>query len=77
MTVSYTKDLSQRFRNICNKHGVQVYFKESNTIKNFLVMPKEKHTIIQKSEVTYKCDREECDDEYIGKPARTFRALFK
>ena len=41
--------------------------------------PKDKDLITQKSGVIYryKCDRVECDDEYIGESARTFGERFK
>ena len=41
--------------------------------------PKDKEPILKKSGVIYryKCDRVECDEEYIGKLARTFAERFK
>ena len=77
--VSYTKGLIKSFKNICNKHGMQVYFKGGNTIKNVLVAPKDKDTITQKSGVIYqlKCLRVECDEQYIGEFARIFGERFK
>ena len=40
---------------------------------------KDKYTIVQKSEVIYRfrCDRVDCDNEYIGESARTFGERFK
>ena len=63
----------------CNKHGVQVHFKGGNTIKNLQVAPKDKDHILKKSGVIYryKCDRVECDVEYIGECSRTFGERFK
>ena len=46
MVVPYTKALSESFKNICNKHGIQVYFKGDNTIKNLWAGPKDKDTVI-------------------------------
>ena len=37
MVVPYYKGLSESLKRICGKHGVQVYFKGGNTIKNLLV----------------------------------------
>ena len=53
--------------------GIQVHFKEDNTIRNLLVAQRTRkyHT---KSGVIYryKCGRLGCDEEYIGESARTF-----
>ena len=55
-------------KDICNKHGVQVYYKGGNTIKGLLMAPKDKDHITKKSGIIYrfKCNRVDCDDEYIG-----------
>ena len=44
------------------------------TIKNLLVAPKDKDPLLKKNGVIYryKCDRVECDEEYIGESSRTF-----
>ena len=59
--------------------GVQVHFKGGLTIKNLLMAPKDKDPILKKSGVIYryKCDRVECDEEYIGESARIFAERFK
>ena len=55
------------------------YFKSGKTIKDELVAPKYKDHITKKSGIIYrfKCDRLECDEEYIGETARTFEERFK
>ena len=40
MVVPYTKGLSEDFKNIFSKHGIQVHFKVGNTIKNLMMAPK-------------------------------------
>ena len=77
--VPYQKGLSESFKNICNNHGVQVYFKGGKTIKNLLMAPKDQDAIKNRSGVIYrfKCNRVECDDEYIGESSRTFGERFK
>ena len=79
MLVPYTRELSDSFKSICHKHGIQVHFKGVNTIQNLLMYLKDKHTIMQKSGLMYrsKCDRVEHDKEYIGESARTFGERFK
>ena len=66
-------------KNVCSKHGVQEYFKGGNTIKSLLMAPKDKDHITKKSCIIYrfKCNRMECDDEYIGESSRTFGERFR
>ena len=68
MVLSFVKGLSENMKNICNKHGVQVYYKGGNTIKSLLMTPKDKDHITKKGVIIYrfKCNRVDCDDEYIG-----------
>ena len=66
--VPYKKCLGESIKTVHRKHGIEVYFKGGKTIKELLVAPKDKDLITKKSAVIYrfKCDRMECDDEYIG-----------
>ena len=79
MVIPYYKWISESIKKTCSKHGVQVYFKGGNTMKNLLVAPKDQDTIQKKSRVIYryKCDRVECDEEYIRESSRTFGERFK
>ena len=79
LVAPYTKCLSKSFKNICSKHGVKVHFKGGNTIRNLLVAPKDKDTITKKSGVLYryKCERVECDEEYIGESVKKFVETLK
>ena len=54
-------------KNVCSKHRVQVFFREGSTTRNLLVAPRNKDPITKKSGVIYryKCDRVECDEEYL------------
>ena len=65
--------------NICGKLGIQINFKEGDPIKCLPVAPKDRENITQKSGLIYryKCDRMECDEEYIGKSAKTFGERLK
>ena len=78
MVVAYYKGLSESIKKSCKKHGVQAHFKGGLTIKT-LMAPKDKDPILKKSRVIYryKCDRVECDEEYIGESANTFAGRFK
>ena len=50
MVIPYYKGISESIKKTCSKHGVQVYFKGGNTIKNLLVTPKDQDTIHKKVE---------------------------
>ena len=79
MILPYVRGLSESMKNICNKHGVQVHYRGSNTIKGLLMDLKDKDHITMKSGIIYrfKCHRVDCDDEYIGDSSRTFGERFK
>ena len=47
MVLPYVKGLSESLKNICNKHGVHVYYKGGNTIKGLLMAPKDKDHIVK------------------------------
>ena len=48
ITVPYNKGLSESFKNICQRYGIQIHFKSGNTIKDNLVAPKDKDHITKK-----------------------------
>ena len=50
MVILYYKGISESLKDTCRKHGVQVYFKGGNTIKNLLMAPKDQDTIQKKVE---------------------------
>ena len=56
-----------------------MHYRGGNTIKDFLMAPKDKDHITMKSGIIYrfKCHRVDCDDENIGESSRTFRERFK
>ena len=58
---------------------MQVYFQGGNATKNLLVAPKDKDRIMMKSGVIYryKCNKVDCDEEYIGESSRVFGERFK
>ena len=74
ITVPYEEGLSETIKNIGKKYGIEVHFRSGKTLKDELVAPKDKDHITNKSGIIYrfKCDRLECDEEYIGETARTF-----
>ena len=79
IVVPYMKGLSESCRNIWRKHGIEMFFKGANTIRELLVHPKDKDNIPKKSGVIYryKCSRVDYEDEYIGESGRTFAEIFR
>ena len=79
IVVPHHQGLSESFKRICKKYGIQVHCKGGHTIKNLLMAPKDKEHILNKSGVIYryKCHRVECDEECIWESARTFAERFK
>ena len=51
MVIPYYKGISESKKKTYSKHGVQVYFKGGNIIKNLLVAPKDQDTIQKKVEL--------------------------
>ena len=78
IVVPYSQGLYESYKTMCSKYGVQVHFKEGNTLKNLLMFPKDREVITKQSNIIYwfKCGRTECD-EYIGESARTFEERYK
>ena len=66
-------------KNVCRRHGAEVYCKRGNTIKSLLMAPKDKDPTTKKSGITYryKYNRVECGKEYIGESSRTFGESFR
>ena len=64
---------------VSKKYGIEVHLKGGPTIKNLLMTPKDKGPILKRSGVIYrfKCNRMECNEEYIGESARNFGERFK
>ena len=73
------KGLNESCKNICKKHGIEMFFKAANTIRVLLVHPNDKDNILKKSGVIYryKCGRVDCEEEFIGESCRTFAERFR
>ena len=79
IVVPYMKGLGASCKNICRKHGIEIYFKGGNIIKELLVHPKARDNILQKSVVIYrfKCGRVDCEEEYTEESGRIFAERFR
>ena len=71
--------MGESCKNICRKHGVEMFFKGGSTIKDLLIHLKERDTILQKSGVIYRfrCGKVDFDEEYIGESGRMFVERFR
>ena len=79
IVVPYMKGLGETCKNICRRYGVEVYFRGGSTIRDLLVHPKDRDTILKKSGVIYRyrCGRVDCEEEYIGESGRTFGERYR
>ena len=48
MVLPYIQGLGEKFKRTCSKQGFQVHFKGTNTIKQLLMVPKDKDSKLQK-----------------------------
>ena len=67
------QDLCESIKGICGKYGIKTYFRGNKPIKNILVSPEDKDSIQCKSAIIdwYRCDRANCNEEYIRESAIT------
>ena len=77
--VPFLQGWSENCKDICRKHWVEMYFRGGNTIRDLLVHPKDRDTILQKSGViySYKCGSVDCEEEYIEESGCTFAERFR
>ena len=74
VVVPYTKELSESFKKICGKYGIQTYFKGNTTIKQTLMKPKDQDPKYNRSGLiySYKCQDIICGEDYIGETSRSW-----
>ena len=72
--IPHTQGLCESIKKICGRYGIQAHFKGNSTIRNLLVSPKDKDSMVNKSGAIYwfQCGDLTCNDEYIGETSRTF-----
>ena len=77
--VPYVQGLGENLKKICSRYGVQTHFKESTTIKQMLVRPKDKDPKDCQSNViySYQCKKMDCNEEYIGETSRTLGERYR
>ena len=79
IVIPYTQSLCKSIKKIFGRYGIQTHFKGSSSIKNLLVSPKDKDSMVNYSRAIYwfQCGDLTCNDEYIGGTSRTFGERFK
>ena len=58
---------------VCKQHCIQIHFKRHNTIRQQLMVPKDKNNKLKKCGVIflYRCSPLECKEQYTGEIVRT------
>ena len=74
IVVPYLQGICESYKSICGKYAVTIHFKGGQTLKNILVLPKDKDTTAKENRIIYwcGCDKIDCDEEYTGESSRTF-----
>ena len=73
IVIPYTQGLYKSIRKICSRYGIQTHFEGNSKIKNLLVSPKDKDSMVNKSGAIYwfQCGDLTCNHEYIGETSRS------
>ena len=79
IVIQYIQGLGEKFKRTFNKQGMQVHFKDTNTVKQLHMTPKDKDPKLAKSGVIYryKCPNINCTEQYIGESGRTLGDRYK
>ncbi|XP_072039623.1 uncharacterized protein [Amphiura filiformis] len=70
ITLPYVRGASEGLRRILCKRGIQVHFKPRNTLRQFLVSPKDKINKTEKCHTVYNIQCQNCNAAYIGETKR-------
>ena len=73
IVVPHVQGLWENLKKICSRYGVETHFRESTTIKQMLIRPKNKDSKECQSNVmySYQCTEVDCSEKYIGETSRT------
>ena len=70
ITLPYVGTISDALARTIRPYGIQVHHKPSNTIRSRLVRPKDKVDKLEKANVVYRIECQECSVKYIGETER-------
>ena len=68
--------MSEKLTNIFRNHNVSTYHKPINTIRSFLVHPKDKIPDAKKCGVVYQVNCANCDATYVGEAIRSLNTRY-
>ena len=73
IVVPYMPTTGEKFRKLCKKKGIQVHFKDTNTLRTALGNPKDKDPKTNQTGIIYhyQCPHINCPSAYIGESGRT------
>ena len=73
IVVSYIPNMSEKFKKVCKRKGIQVHFKGSNTLRTALGNPKDKDPKANQTGIIYhyQCPHINCPSSCIGESGRT------
>lgn len=77
IALPYIRGLSEKLHRIFRQHGLSVYHKPYNTIRELLVNPKDKLDKLKKCGAIYEITCGGCEDIYIGETARPLKVRLK
>ena len=72
LVVPFIPETSEKFKKLCKAKGIQVHYKDTNTLRTLLGNPKDKDPKANKTGniYHYKCPHINCPDAYIGESGR-------
>jgi hypothetical protein len=71
IALPYCKGLSEKCQRIFRNHGINIYHKPGNTIKQELVRPKDKIDKMKRCDCVYHMKCGNCESTYVGETSRT------
>lgn len=74
VTIPYIQGLSERLKNSFKKYNINVYFKSTNTLENYLFKKKDTDSIEDISNVIYQINCKCCNKIYIGETGRRLKS---
>ena len=77
IAIPYVRGLSEQLQRVFKKHGVPIYHKPWNTLRQSLVHPKDKLDKFQKCGTIYHIECGDCDKDYVGESKRSLETRFK
>ena len=77
VAMPYTRGLSEKLQRVFRDHGLTIYHKPWNTLRQSLVSPKDKLDKMIKCGAIYEITCGDCEKTYIGETARVLKTRFK